>query len=385
MVLYFTICFFFSGYSFIPFNVLEQSPSFHLNETIYNLIHFFIDAKFYTLFSILFAAGFYYQFSKNKTETCSFLKTYHRKTHILLLIGLIHSLIWFGDILLTFALIMYILILFKNVQKKSVLRWSLFFILIPFLIDLVILPFLSVPDTINSTSSSSTAHIFYPDMSPEIVMNTFQNGTLLELFLINIHNVSWKYVGYLPSGKFLIFLGIFLFGYYLALIHFFTRFKFSILFMLSSLFIGFGATLLARFLGGNSYQFPPTLPNILYKLLAVVGQIFMCLFYIIIIIRLGQTSLGKRVFSYLIPVGRMTLSNYLFQTLIMILIFYNFGFNLIGRIGLISVTIIVLIIVLLQIIISNIWLTQFKFGLFEWIWRCLIYKRKLKLKLDNTL
>ena len=100
-----------SGYAFIPFDDLRQFPNFQLNENIYQFLDIIITAKFYTLFSILFAVGFYLQFSKHRKDPIDFLRTYRRRLFILLLIGLIHILIWFGDILLIYAMIGFVFIL----------------------------------------------------------------------------------------------------------------------------------------------------------------------------------------------------------------------------------------------------------------------------------
>ena len=79
----------------------------------------------------------------------------------------------------------------------------------------------------------------------------------------------------------------------------------------------------------------------------------------------------------------MALTNYLSQSIIMIIIFYNFGFNLIGRVGLITIIGIVFSVLGVQIIFSNIWLKYYKFGPFEWFWRSLTYKKKLKNRMTN--
>lgn len=364
---------YFSGYSFMPFDNLKQITNFPLNEYLYSFLDFIIRAKFYTLFSILFAIGFYIQFNKYKENSIDFLKTYRRRIFILFIIGFIHSLIWFGDILFTYSIIAFILILFRDAKTKNILRWALFFILLPLLFDLTVFPFVHAPDMISAENTAAAAHVNYPDMAPEVVINTFRNGTITELFFLNIHNIVWKYLSYIPSGGLLKILGIFLLGYYLASIGFFTEKTKSIFLLIFSLIIGLLATISSKILGGSVYQFPPTLPNILYKFLLSAGQIFMCIFYITSIFKITQTSIGKKVLNHLIPVGRMALSNYLFQTFIMIIIFYNFGFNLIGRIGLIPITGIVVSILVLQIIFSNIWLRYFRFGPFEWIWRSLTY------------
>ncbi|MEN8193882.1 MAG: DUF418 domain-containing protein [Bacteroidota bacterium] len=373
---------YFSGYSFLPFENLKQIPDFQLNESIFSFLDFIIRRKFYTIFSILFAVGFYLQFNKYIEDSTTFLKTYRRRVFFLFIIGFIHSLIWFGDILLTYSIMGFILILFRNVKPKNVLRWAVFFMLIPLLIDLAVLPF--IPDQIISgpENTEALAHVNYPDMTPNIVIETFQNGTVTELFLLNIHHIVWKYLGYIPSGRLFVLFGIFLFGYYLASIGFFTEKRKSTYLFISSLIIGLLATISANFLGGNVYQLLPTLPNILYKFLLVVGQIFMSIFYIISIFKIVQTTIGKKILEHLIPLGRMALSNYLSQTVIMILIFYNFGFNLIGKIGLIPIMGIVFTILVLQIIFSNIWLRYFRFGPFEWLWRCLTYKKRIRNRLE---
>ena len=84
---------YFSGYSFISFDDLRQFPNFQLNENIYHFLDTVITAKFYTLFSLLFAVGFYLQFNKQRENPNDFLRTYGRRLLILLIIGLIHSLI----------------------------------------------------------------------------------------------------------------------------------------------------------------------------------------------------------------------------------------------------------------------------------------------------
>ena len=48
---------YFSGYSFTPFEDLKLIIDFDLSEKVYSVLHFIIRAKFYTLFSLLFAVG----------------------------------------------------------------------------------------------------------------------------------------------------------------------------------------------------------------------------------------------------------------------------------------------------------------------------------------
>lgn len=374
---------YFSAYAYAPFAHLKQITNFRLSEGIYDVLDIVITAKFYTLFSILFAVGFYIQFNAHREDGLGFMKIYRRRMFILFGMGLIHSLIWSGDILLTYSIIALIMILFRNVKTKNLIRWAIFFIVLPLLIDLALLPFSRTLGAIGPANAVSLAHISFPDMAPEAVIHTFQKGTLGEIFILNIHHFIWKHLSYIPSGGYLKLLGIFLLGYYLASTGFFTKKSKSTSLLVASFTIGYSATIAAEILGGSSYQFPPSLPNILYKFLLAAGQIFVCFFYMTSIFKIIQTSIGKRIFRHLIPVGRMALSNYLFQTIIMIMIFYNFGFNLIGRIGLVPTASIAILVVAIEIVFSNIWLRHFRFGPFEWLWRSLTYKKMINIRYNG--
>jgi uncharacterized protein len=366
---------YFSGYDFMPFADLKQVTNFELDEKLYSFLDIIITAKFFTLFSILFAAGYYIQFNKSKEDFFIFLKTYRRRLFFLLIIGLIHSLIWSGDILFLYAIVGMLLTFFRNVKPRNLIRWSMFFLLLPFLFDFMLFFFLPVPEINALVNPEELAHTAYPDMAPADVIKIFQQGNFIEVFNLNIHNLVWKWLGYVPSGRLFTFFGIFLFGYYLASIEFFTKKNNTKSLLILSFFIGIVAAIAAKMLGGSIFQFPSTPLNSLYKVLLIISQISLCLFYINFIFEIAKIPVGKKALSYLIPLGRMALSNYLLQTIFMLIIFYNFGFGLLGKIGLFQTMGIAIVFLVFQIVFSTIWLKHFRFGPFEWVWRSFTYKK----------
>jgi uncharacterized protein len=150
-----------------------------------------------------------------------------------------------------------------------------------------------------------------------------------------------------------------------------------------SLIIGLLATVSAHIMGGNIYQFPPTPSNTLYKALLVTGQTTLSLFYMMTVFKIMQTALGKRILEYLKPVGRMALTNYIFQTIVLIVIFYNFGFDLFGRTDLFVTVGIAILILASQIVMSHFWLRHYRFGPLEWLWRSLTYKKRINIRYKN--
>jgi uncharacterized protein len=370
------------GYAFTPFDTLKQITNFQANENLYHLLDIIITAKFYTIFSFLFATGFYIQLSRHTGDSGGFLKIYRRRLFVLLAIGAIHSLLWFGDILFSYALIGFLLILFRNVKPINLLRWAICLLLFPFILDMILLPFFQSPLAVSFQITAPVVHASYPDMTPDAVIGIYQNGSAGDVFLLNIHNLFWKYMGYFPSGQYFTLTGIFILGYYLASTGFFTKPPKPASLLIICLCTGLAATFSARIINGSLYHWPPSYSNTLFKFLLTTGQIFMGISYILILYKLFGTKSGKRLLSYLIPMGRMALSNYLFQTIIMIIVFYNFGFNLFGRTGLIQAAGIAILILTAQIILSNLWLKHYRFGPFEWLWRSITYKKWIKIRYD---
>ena len=86
------------------------------------------------------------------------------------------------------------------------------------------------------------------------------------------------------------------------------------------------------------------------------------------------TSVGGRVLRPFAAVGRLALSNYIFQTLVcQWLLFPGFGLGLFGRFGLARLWLIVLGINVVQILGSLLYLRRYQMGPLEWVLRKLSY------------
>jgi uncharacterized protein len=83
----------------------------------------FIQTKFYTLFSVLFGAGFYLFIQRLRQKGLSKL-IFARRQGILFLIGLVHLCLWQGDILHTYALTGFILLLFTKAELITKLLFA---------------------------------------------------------------------------------------------------------------------------------------------------------------------------------------------------------------------------------------------------------------------
>jgi uncharacterized protein len=77
------------------------------------------------------------------------------------------------------------------------------------------------------------------------------------------------------------------------------------------------------------------------------------------------------VTTALARVGQMAFTNYLMQSVLGSLIFYGFGFGLAGEFNRLGQQGVVWFIWAVQILWSVAWLSRFRFGPAEWLWRSL--------------
>ena len=71
----------------------------------------------------------------------------------------------------------------------------------------------------------------------------------------------------------------------------------------------------------------------------------------------------------------MALTNYLMQSVICTTIFYGHGFGLFGQVSRVQQALFVAGIWAVQIVLSSLWMSRFRFGPAEWVWRSLSYWR----------
>ncbi len=104
-----------------------------------------------------------------------------------------------------------------------------------------------------------------------------------------------------------------------------------------------------------------------------LGQLLLTAGYLGLIVVLVGQSWCSRVLNWLAPFGRMALSNYIMQTVILVLLFYGHAGGLYGELSRAPQMLVGATIVVLQIALSAWWLKRFRFGPLEWLWRSATY------------
>ena len=349
-------------------------PTAAIDRVVRYGVEFFIDWKFYTLFSFLFGLGFSVQLMRGVRRGVDALPVYGRRLGILLGFGLVHAyLVWYGDILHHYALLGFLLILFRKCSDRLLLGMG---------IGLgVVLPAAIVMGKALLHPATPTAG---PDPAELQVLDArfraFTSGNVVESLRENA-----KYaLGYWTSGVALHFLpailGKFLLGFYagrqqllekpeahLALFRRLLTWGLVVGLVGNALWVATTAlTHSGRLAASSAWVLAAQLPIYL-------GLIAMAAFYLSSIVLLWQRPAWHSRLTRLAPVGQMALTNYLTHSLIYLGLFYGFGLTLLGRVGATFCLALSVAIFGGQVLVSGWWLRRFRFGPAEWLWRSLTY------------
>lgn len=355
-----------SGYKFLPFTELAELPFYALDATLYWWNTFLVDSKFYAIFSLLFGVGFGLQWERKQHQADTFLPMYRRRMAFLLLFGLLHMLLWSGDILLLYAMLAFIMIALRGLAPRVQLQLGAALMCF-FLLSHIAALILGEPGQV----TQSVAHKTYPDMAPEALIGAFASDSWARVWEVNLHNVYWRWHDFIPNGRISRVLGFFLIGCYFARSGFFTGAACRPRTLFICLLSGAAMTWIAMHMGLSMSSWAAEPRDLVSKQLYVFGQLLMAVGYMCALAIAFQTRTGRQLMHPLTLIGRTAFTSYLGQTIIGIGIFYGVGLGYIATLGLAQLGLLAVLIYALQVVFASLWLRFFRQGPVEWLWRCL--------------
>ena len=336
------------------------------------LEHVLIDGKFYSVFSLLFGIGFGVQLSRGGDAA---LPRFTRRLRILLAIGAIHAfLIWAGDILMLYALLGFTMPWFARKSNRDLLKWTLILLAIPTALYLVVLAIWLVVGAGGVAASNSGP--------PAQILRFFEGigrGGFKEALIGNLVFLAGRWADLFATVRFPKVLGMFVLGLWtvrmgIALApadHRATLARWRML----GWGIGLPANIIATWAAEHWPYLPPSIGGLLGVVMQAVGVPMLAIGYATTVALLVVD--GRRFINAFAPVGRMALTNYLMHSIICVTLSYGFGFGLWWRIGAAKAMGIAALIIAVQIPLSAWWLSRYRFGPVEWVWRRLTYGRPL--------
>lgn len=347
------------------------------------LIFVFIQGKFYTLFSLLFGMGFAVMMARAQASQRPFTLLYLRRTLALLGIGLAHALlVWSGDILTTYALLALVLLLFRDTPQSRLPKWGVGLYLLPVLMigaAGVLGSLMQLEPT--AAAEMDKAMEAQGQAMAEVIRaqrETFGAGSYLEAVGQRLQDVK-LFLGYiLVMGTQI--LGMFLIGAWFVRSGAIARpAEFPRLYARLRWVAwpaGLAMVLIGAWLLPTNDFARMDLGWGVANALAMLGSLLMCLGYAAWVVRGLQSPMWSSLLGALAPAGQMALTHYLLQSIVCTLIFYGYGLGYFEQLPRAWQVPFVVVFFSLQVLLSRWWLSRFRFGPAEWVWRALTYGRR---------
>lgn len=335
--------------------------------------------KFYSIFSLLFGIGFALQLGRLEARGEG-IGRYIRRLGILFGFGLVHIvLLWKGDILALYALMGFVLLLFRGVDDRTLLRWAVFLALAPILWRLMMLwttfeprkPFHDLARTIYSALGVAGPNGLTGPVStgPEYV----------EHLKVGIGSPFQRAGALLQEMRPARVLAMFMVGLWIGRHALYARLDehASLLHQVAvwGLILGLPFSAAMAWLIQQAPDGKRELWNVWEATAYSFGVPTLALAYAAGFALLWRGT-ARRWLKWFAPAGRMALTNYLTQTLFQSLLFMGWGLGLYGQMSIVWVPLASLAIFAAQVGLSRYWLAQFRFGPFEWLWRSLTYGKR---------
>lgn len=362
---------YFSLYTLMTEPARAALPTAGFDAVVFNLMEWLVNAKAITLFSLLFGLGFAMQLERAQARGAGLGRFIHR-LFWLMVMGVLHSyFIWWGDILMVYALVGLLLVLFRR-APDGVLLWGGLFITL-------VLPTLLVPWLGGTVPGLPPRAEIYAQ-----ALQAFRRDDWGQTFAMNVEMVNWTR---LSGGMLLSFvLGRFLLGYWAgrrrllqqpeAHVALFKKLFWGGLLIAAA---GTAFQVVKTHLGWGADIAPRWMNGVLFRLDSLALGIAYAAGFTLLFLR----PLGARVLGVLAPVGRMALTHYLTQSVLGIALFYGIGLGLGPETGMTGWLIAWAGIFGAQVLFSHWWLARFRYGPFEWLWRSLTYGERQPMRLPR--
>ncbi|MFE1552154.1 DUF418 domain-containing protein [Streptomyces sp. NPDC058718] len=340
-----------------------EDPGFDtpLDAAVRWLVAVFFEAKFFLLFSFLFGYSFTLQLDSAARSGAAFAPRFLRRLAGLFVLGALHAVLLFpGDILTTYAVLGLVLLAARRLRPRTAVRSAV--VLFAVTAAAYVLLALAVhaaggggadPGAAAGAERAAEALRGGPasvigahlDQLPDVafLLVFFQAPAALAAFLLGLAAGRGRVLGDLARHRRTL-----------------VRLQWA----------GFTVGLL----GGLVYAHASLVsPGGAYQILAlgidVVTAPLLAAAYAATVLRLAVGRHGERVTAALGPVGSVTLTGYLAQSLVCALLFTGYGAALVGRVAPPGVLAMALALFAAQAAGARWWLRRYRYGPLEWLLR----------------
>lgn len=323
----------------------------------FHFLKIFVEGSFMPIFTFLFGYSIIKMAEGIRKKKRKVKRYFVRRSILLMFFGLLHStFLWEGDILLTYGMMGLALVFFVNRKPKTILIWGILLITLQTSFMLIGSGFYD-PSAADEEFTASPAYI-------QKTNEVYETGTYTEIMNHRLNEDPMEDMDELLILALLVIAPLsiapnFLLGMYAARVNLFANPKLEIKKYKAGVLILLPLGLLMKGLG----ELQP--PSNWTDFLIVSGATILSFGYIFTFALLYTKFTKAAVFRAMENVGKLSLTNYIVQSIICTTIFYGYGFGLFGKLGVLNSIFLGLFIFAAQSVCSFYYLKIFRRGPLE--------------------
>lgn len=325
------------------------------------VVELLFETKFYLLFSFLFGYSFTLQMAAAERAGTAFIPRMVRRQGGLLAIGLAHgALLYYGEILSTYAILGLVLIACRDLQPRRAVTIAAWIVVTAATFwTLLGIAQLAVGEFTGSTSSEAATKLsaFSGSAVDALTFHSDHLGeTIAVIAIIQAPSAMAMFFLGLAAGRKKVFADPQRYAIQLRRI----------------ILVGLPVGLIGSALYASAATFAPGggIETVAFG----IGQLtapFLTASYVALGLALFTTVSGAKIERTLAPMGKIALTDYLLQSAVLGVLFTGYGFGLVDRLPPLTVIAIVPVIFGVQIMLSTWWLKRHLYGPAEWLLRAI--------------
>lgn len=346
---------------------------------VHDVVFFLFAGKSYAIFALLFGLSFFLIVEGEKKRGNAGNTRFLWRLLVLFMIGFVHTLVYAGDILQVLAVLGFFLWVINYLRTSWVVALGIFFLFNGYLIYHLYAALAQLPK-----ANDMPMHWI---LSPPL-FETWTKGTLGECLKTNAGNGALsKWYFYIESGRLFQMVGLFMIGLWVGRIGLFHQLNTQKKHLQTAgwIAVGIGSVLFMLL------HYVKTLPNGIvsdqgfakyYAHLWLDGYLALALVVIwcILFMMASGNTMGQKILHLLAPAGRMSLTLYVMQSLICVPIYYGWGLGWYRTCDQTSSLVLGIVVFGVQLIFAHRWMSRFRYGPLEWLWRSVVYFRWVKMR-----
>lgn len=338
-----------------------------VNECVWDSIFFLLAGKMYAIFSMLFGLSLFIQHDNQAQLGVDFRPRFVWRMVLLMLFGLFDLLFYNGDILTLYAVCGVLVLPFVRASNRVLVGATILFALQPIEIAYIVMGLFDASTTSLDLGSSELFKAILPAQAEGSWLDVAQKG-IEKGFLVNY---TWA----IEHGRATQTIFLFLLGIFIGRKRLFYDEGNNITIWKRILVVSLCAFAVLFPL----YKIVPDMVDVasikqsLSVMLNMWKNLAMMFVYVSGVVLLYYRTSARNILIKIAPYGKMSLTNYLTQSIVGGFVFYNWGLGMYRYSGHASSLLLGVLCVVLQYIFCRWWLSRHSHGPFEALWRKLTW------------